>query len=433
MAFKLEASSEGYTEQLDLFKEKPTEVGVRNTNWVEHRSNSQLGDTAALEFNIAGSSANYIDLKETRLLIRCKITKEDGNSLTQSDKVGLVNLPLQALWTQVEVWVNQNQVMQTAENYPYAAYIETLLKHDETSKQSQLQSQLYYKDNAGHFDETDVQSGMNFGLTERYQFTKLSKTVNLEGPLYTTIFSLDRYLLNGVALQIKLWPSKQPFRLMTGDATQSYKVVIEDAVLKICYVNISPGVLVAHGERLRTMPALYPYISTNVKSFSIASGQYAFNLEDFYNGAVPARLVVGLVSSKSYQGDYGKNPFNFQHYNLNYAAFMVDGRSVPARPLQPNYDNGDYTAAYLTLFSGYGKYNQNQGNDIQRYDYPNGNCLYVFDVDSSHEIDRLPLIKRGITRLELRFSRPLPETVTLITHADFPTIMQIDDARNVKL
>ena len=89
--------------------------------------------------------------------------------------------------------------------------------------------------------------------------------------------------------------------------------------------------------------------------------------------------------------------------------------------------------AYLTLFSGFDKFNKNEGNNISRFDYANGYCLYVFSLNDHTDQDQLPLIKRGASRLELRFSSPLPEAVTLICYASFPTILKVDQSRNVEM
>lgn len=67
------------------------------------------------------------------------------------------------------------------------------------------------------------------------------------------------------------------------------------------------------------------------------------NIDDVFQGDIPESLVVGLVSSRAYSGDYTLNPYNFQHFNCNFAAFYVDGKSVPTNPIEPNYSKGILT------------------------------------------------------------------------------------------
>lgn len=44
-----------------------------------------------------------------------------------------------------------------------------------------------------------------------------------------------------------------------------------------------------------------------------------------------------------------------------------------------------------------------------------------------------PLIRKGHTRIELKFNTPLSETVTLLLNAKFPSCLSIDAARNVNV
>ena len=54
------------------------------------------------------------------------ITKNDGTHVTSADKVGLVNLSLQSLWSDVQVYW-QNRLISSGGLYPYKAYLNTLL------------------------------------------------------------------------------------------------------------------------------------------------------------------------------------------------------------------------------------------------------------------------------------------------------------------
>ena len=63
-------------------------------------------------------------------------------------------------------------------NYPYKAYIDTMLKTNESVQKAELTSQLFYKDVGPETD--DVKSGPNSGLFNRYLATKGGKVVVLE-------------------------------------------------------------------------------------------------------------------------------------------------------------------------------------------------------------------------------------------------------------
>lgn len=63
---------------------------------------------------------------------------------------------------------------------------------------------------------------------------------------------------------------------MTNEDSPDFQVVIEDIVLRVCKLQINPGLIYGHAEILQKTPALYPYTRTEIKIMAIPSGQVAF-------------------------------------------------------------------------------------------------------------------------------------------------------------
>ena len=433
---------DGHTDSLSLFYTPTNDTSVRSVEWVEYRPIGQLSSDGALEFNISGNSHKYVDLANTRLKIKFRIVQGDGQVLPMlkgtddpnrpKANVGPVNLFLQSLWRQVDVFLQQQAISpNVSTKYPYKAYIDALLHYDMNAKETQLQSQLYYKDNElTNGSDNDPLDGSNMGLYKRTEMTSQSTIVDMEGPVYHDICMQSCYILNGVQVGFKFWPSSNQFKLMSLSKSDGFKVEIKEAVLKVCLIEVAPEVVIAHSETLQYGAAKYFYERTDMKSFAIAKGQYSCCVEDIYQGEVPNRVVVGFVSSEAFMGSYEKNPFNFQTFALSFAGFYIDGRSMPSEPLTPNYKAGNYLSAYMTTFEE--NYQKNFGHYITRDDYIRGNCLYVFDLCQNH-CEKIALnVKRGHTRLEVKFAEALPEAVTMVVMAKFPGMMEIDKTRTVK-
>ena len=126
----------------------------------------------------------------------------------------------------------QTPLSHSRNNYPYKAYIDTILKTNEIDQTGILTSQLFYKDNGQ--DTSDAKTGSNSGLFARCTATLGGKIVDLEGPLLIDVFQQPRLLLNGVGIGIKLWPSLDAFRLMSDSLSPVAKVQIVDASFKLC-------------------------------------------------------------------------------------------------------------------------------------------------------------------------------------------------------
>jgi hypothetical protein len=95
------------------------------------------------------------------------------------------------------------------------------------------ESQLFFKDNPG-FDDPAVKYGMNTGLYMRSRYTNKGEIVEMEGPIHVDIFQQNRLMVNGVGLALRLWPSKDVFRLISNEDDASYKVQILDVSFNLC-------------------------------------------------------------------------------------------------------------------------------------------------------------------------------------------------------
>ena len=262
--------------------------------------------------------------------------------------------------------------------------------------------------------------GASPGLFNRYIATLDGKIVYLEGPLFIDVFQQPKLRLNGVSIGIKLWPSLDAFRLISDsirsggeDCGRLFQTLCPTFRLRTHRTN----------ERLIQMQAaIYPYLRTEIKTTSIASGQYSFSSNDIFQGLVPNKLIVGLVSSAAYMEDYSIIPFYFKHYDCSSVSFYVDGQSYPSQPLQLNYEADQYVGCYRTLTTF-----RNDVN-VDRYDYKEGHCFYVLEVDPYYSFN---IKRKGHCRLELKFTEPLPESVTLTLNANFPEILNIEQSRSV--
>lgn len=426
---------EGYPATLDLFNHPTKDVALVKRDWVDYAPNNAITEDAPIEFNIEANSLRYVDLSKTLLNIKAKVVKGDGSDITVTDNVAPVNLTLQSLWRQVDLSLNQIPLPSVGTNHPYKSIVDVLLTNGEDAKKTQLQGQLYSKDMAGYMDDSEF--GNNSGFNWRKEVTSNSRIVEMMGPLYLDLTQQDRALVNGVSISIKLWPSSRQFRLMAKDppapeppATAlkaDFKIKILEATLKVCQVTVNPKVMLGHEEALNNGPALYPYTRSEIKTYTMAEGIQNYRIDNLFNGDVPTRLVVGLVSGDAYSGSYYKNPFNFANYDLNSMAFYVDNVPTPQKPFTPKFDTGaggSYTTPYLALFGN--KTGEDLGNYIDLRDFPRGYALYRFDVTENDQ-----KIKKGNTRLELAFDTKLPHVVTVIVYAHFPALTRIDKSRKV--
>lgn len=56
---------------------------------------------------------------------------------------------------------------------------------------------------------------------------------------------------------------------------------------------------------------------------------------------------------------------------------------------------------------------------------------FLVEPSAATDLEYWPVRRKGHTRLEIKFSKPLPESVVLIFYATFPGLLEIDSGRNV--
>lgn len=485
MAFILNESVEGYSEKMALFTVPESETGVLEVNTREYRPVSQLSGSNVLEFNIPNNGTEYLDLKDTRLKLTLQILDSQGVFVTNQE-VGLINMPAVSIFRQMDLSLQQKTVTTSiGGNYAYKAMIDTLLETGYETQRTHLRTSGFVKDSAACMNGTP--GGENAGLNFRAEDTQNRKT-NVSTKLFMDIAESDQYLLNGIPLNIKLFPATDRFRLMyntkgisssalreetdpkesvtpskapgkpgqkttgkksgiqedgpsnpkrarlSNDAAHSsqpevsYSLNITDAVLSVPFVKVNPSLLLNHTKQLEKKSAIYPFLRSDLKTYNIPAENYNFSVENIFQDNIPKRLVIGLVPSSNYSGHPEKNPFEFKHFNVEYLSFEIDGQSVPHRPLQPNYEDNNYNSAYATLFDTRPK-DQKQLPNIDYYDYSHGYTLYVLDLDGTEQY--LKPRRKGNTRLTLKFKTQLLEAATVILYGVFESVMNIDEARNI--
>ncbi len=214
---------------------------------------SLISDSSPLEFFIPGTGEDYIDLNNTLLFLRLKITRPKGGDIPDPAKVAIINYPGATIFSQVDVSLGDRLISQSSSTYPYRCIIESLINYSKDALESLFSAGLFFKDTAGHMDETDP-VGRNAGLTKRSLYTTGSSVVELLAPIHSDIFFQDKLMLNGVDIKIRMIRGKDEFCLMTGE-DMAFKLNIVSAPLFVKKVSVSPSVRLAHAQALLSTTA----------------------------------------------------------------------------------------------------------------------------------------------------------------------------------
>ena len=206
-------------------------------------------------------------------------------------------------------------------------------------------------------EEMDITADpiLNAGLRTRSEWTKASKTVELQGRIHSDLFNQKKLILNGVDLMVKLHRHKPEFCLLSANTAPAYKIISVDAILYVKKIELTPSVFNAINTVLNDKNSQYAITRTTPKVFTVPRGQQSQNIGNAFLGEIPKRIAICMMDNDSYNGNYKKNPFNIKHHNLTQIGTSVNGEEVPFKSLKLNFDEKLFVTAYNTLFSGTGK------------------------------------------------------------------------------
>ena len=414
---------------LNLFQVHPKVCGIQDVQWIDYRPVSQPGGDSALIFDISGSGPAYTDLSRTYLHLRARITNK-GAPITPDEGVSTVNLWLHSLFSQCDITLQQKMLYNSGRFYVYKSYIETLLNL-KTDLATNLVSEMFYKDDRYAMDAynpKDVKN-INTGLLLRFQRVKNGYWVEMMGPLHADLCQMDRLILNGVDIGVKMYPTSTAFNLMSGaDYAPIFKIEIDSAVLKVCKVTIEPDVFTAQTAVLESgITAKYPIRNTEINTHVIPKGATSWNQTDIFQNRVPTFMVIGLVSAAAFHGDFKKNPFAFYGWDLSTLTILRNGQMIPFKPLRMDFSTGECIEAYRTLIK-----DNDRGTNITLDDFLNGYALYVYRLDDqAYDYACIPQTQNGNLAIEAQFAKALPENLNIVIYASFSGMLQIDKFRAV--
>ena len=422
------------TSALDLFTSPPvesTQIAGRNQTIYMLAS---INDTGPYEFIIPNDSNEYIQLDQTTLYGEVEVVKSaDGAAIVDADIVSVVNNFPQAIFRQVELYLNNTCVSDlSTPTYAYKAYVENHLTYGNDIKEtSLLAKELYLKDTLGK--EEDVNEGKhdNTNSCGKRRAKIAGKTLCFNMPLHVDFLYSQRYLIPGVEMKIKLIKNDDTFAIFAKD--NSYKIKMKKLELNIRRIVVEPEISNAIETRLSSTPAQYPIACSKIKTFLLNQQVQSQHISQIIRGKLPRSYIISFVSAKAYDGAHNKNPFVFKHFGLNYMNVFINGEPVHAKAIQPDWDGDKYLPQYDWLLKNTGLH-QNHSNGITMEEFKANSVFFAYDrsPDLCNSVYKHPE-DQGVIDISVSFKTPLPENVYLMIFATYDETVLIDNLRNVSI
>lgn len=420
---------------LDLFSTPPTQYAIQSNLVTEHRPIATITSDSTLTFLIHTPVDEYIQLKDAmlRMKIRVNLVKADGSTPASSDwaYVSPVNYLLHSMFKQIDIEINGKQISMAPQTYPFKAIFETIVGYTEDAKTSHLTAALYRADSTTNPEVIDTARNAYINPNAA---TRTGKVLDLMGKLHLDFAFQERAILGGSTIKITLVPHSPEFYLRADTTKVTPTVQFLDASLFIHRSKVSTSIVEAHELALKKGTAKYPICRNEVKSFTINTGTLSANIDNVVQGQIPRRAFVALIGNDAFNGSFAKNPYNFQHMDLNFIAMYIDGIQYPSIPYTPDFDNNITTREFSGLFEAVNQLTTDAVIKIDRDTYGKGNTIYGFNLspdlsNSCVQEGHANLIKRGSMGVQLRFKKALTETINVLMYLEFDNLIEIDKNR----
>ena len=189
-----------------------------------------------LEFLIPAEEGLFRDLSNTLVMLKVKLTKDDGTKTAATDAVAPVNLLFSSLFNSFDVRLNGVSVAHQNALHAYRAYMETLLTYSETLLKTRGACQGWAKDDAGGFDTlllTDDGANKipaNTGFVPRQTWLANDKTLMLMGRPHADIFHHDLDIPDNVNIRLTFTPNENKLVLLAV-ANATFRLELTEARL----------------------------------------------------------------------------------------------------------------------------------------------------------------------------------------------------------
>lgn len=403
---------------------EPINVETAQLSYSEIKVTPQNGmGSDPFEFHIETVNGSFLCLHNMYLYFRGRVVRQDGSPIGSGEEVSLINNPLMSMWRSIETKLGNSTVNPSSSYHiPYKAMLPTLLSYDPNKNSGTLSTSLFIMDEPGLYD---VLSDENDGYHERRQRIANSAEFDLCGPICVDFLKSNNFLAPGKKMTLKFTRASNEFLFLTNTAGE-YKLEIKALAIYGRRIKVDPSII---RSILRPMsPQQYIVPFTEVKEYALPAGIRSWNTKIYSSHTLPSHIIVAQVATAAAVGSKSRNPFNFQHFDLNLINLRLNGIRVPNEPLEPDFENELIMRSYLHMFMNSGKYRMDDGNCISEEQFKDGSTIFPFDLtpDQCLNFHKHRSVS-GVLELEIAWAQPLPEGVTVLIHASSEQVILLGE------
>ena len=248
-----------------------------------------------------------------------------------------------------------------------------------------------------------------------------------DGRLHSDMLLQEWLVLNNENVGLLLSCSRPHW---LGGKPESH-VCIEEAILEVHKVKVTPSEQLHMEKVLAASGAKYPLAHVVTRHFTLAMGQHRQH-GCFGHWTNPYQGHHRPSDQWNLHRCLGKEPLQIRTYRTEFRLLVGDGHPLLAQPWQLDFMQGLYAETYHALLNSNGMYPSDWSNGYVEQ-FMDGSMLLSCDLmpDDSDNVAYLSPRRLGTVKVGLRFATPLPATTTLIAYAQYDNLVVVDAYRTV--
>lgn len=412
-----------------------------------------------INFHIRGTE-QWLDFSKSYAYFRGRITGTatiDGAAKTASqigERFALTNNFFDNQISSIEVRVNDTSISSNNENHPYASYIQKLFNNSMQAEHSLGGLSMWKIDEAGKMDSFSkhvngtgndawkITTPGNEGAVQRFSYFAHKDDCIVEGviQLCHPLFKLKPYFISFAHVDVVLHRNIKPaFYFMYNADDCPFKFKLEAVKMKIRKVKLNASIVESIEQMMvkESEPISYKLLDARVFTKTYAGYGTEIIEDNLFHGVLPNRIIFGFVTNAAYTGKFAKNPFHFQHLNIQEVSMTVNGQHFPIPPLQMDFETGQTAEAFYQMMDSVHSVKSTTPPLISHAMFKNGFTLFSYDMSADqhgsknhYQISNQP----ANIRLYVRFKQGAAnENVTLIVYYEVNSQLNINHTRQVTL
>ena len=393
-------------EEIDLHSTLPTQTAIKGGKFQIINVQNAIERKGLISFRIVSGDTQFIDPYNTYVLITSSIkNSEDANIpavVTDAHDPVCNMLPVNGLGTtwlkKIDVKLNGTTVSFDGNMYSHRVDIENRLSYPDMVKKGHLSMMGFDEEmeafdeinNADiHWDDADPAEHAYPAILRRYLKAKARKNMYTIARIHSEIFEQLKSLPPNTVLDIDFDRHNSEFLLLTKHNNRNYILKMESCKLLTRLVDMDEEITAEiDSVSISGRCMLYPVCRVKMVHYSCGANIVElsnFNLLTMEGNLLPHRIIVVMVREDAVHGNYNRDPFNYQYFNLAEFSLKVGSEQIPLPELKYNMDDDSndilrplfsVSLAIHTLFS-------NEELGINPSNYRNGNGFFSLGFEPS--------------------------------------------------